>query len=380
MRLACLQENLKRGLAIVGHAVASRSTLPVLSNILLATENGRLKLAGNNLEIGITALTGAKVAEDGAITVPAKLLADLIGNLPNDTVDLEVDARTQTLNVQCRGTRAAIKGIDADEFPTLPTLSGQAEPLALLPPDLLREVIGQVVVAAADEHTNPILQGVLIRLNGTQAIFAAIDGYRLAVRSFELPEPVREDLELVIPAKALAELGRTVGDSDSAVALYVTGNGGQVIFHTDTVDFVSRVIEGKFPDYERFVPPPSSDMTRTVMTTAEALKAVKRVALFSQQAGNIVTLTMTPGDAGAPGKLTLTANAAEVGESTEEIDALIEGEGGKLALNVRYLQEALSSITADQVALESQTPNSPGVFKPIGGPDYLHLVMPMRIP
>jgi DNA polymerase-3 subunit beta len=122
-------------------------------------------------------------------------------------------------------------------------------------PELLREVIGQVVVAAAAEHTNPILQGVLIRLNGTQATFAAIDGYRLAVRSFDLPEPARQTLELVVPARAMLELARTVGDSDSPVALTVTSSGGQVIFHTDTVDFVSRVIEGKFPDYERFVPP-----------------------------------------------------------------------------------------------------------------------------
>lgn len=379
MRVACLQENLKRGLAIAGHAVAGRSTLPVLSNILLATESGRLKLAGNNLEIGITALVGAKVDEDGAITVPAKLLSDLIGNLPNDTVDLEVDVRTQTLTVICRGTKAAIKGIEADEFPTMPTVQAEA-PLVMLPADLLREVIGQVVVAAAAEHTNPILQGVLIRIVGTRATFAAIDGYRLAVRSFELPEPARETVELVIPARAMLELGRTVGDSETPVSMYVTEKGGQVIFHTDTIDFVSRVIDGKFPDYERFVPPTSRDMTRSVINTGELLRAVKRIALFSQAAGNIVTLTMEPGDAGAPGRLTLNANAAEIGESVEQVDALIEGEGGKLALNVKYLQEALAAMASDQVALESQTPNSPGVFKPVGGPEYLHLVMPMRIP
>ena len=379
MRVACLQENLKRGLAIVGHAVAGRSTLPVLSNILLATESGRLKLAGNNLEIGITALVGAKVDEDGAITVPAKLLADLIGNLPNDTVDLDVDARTQTLTVICRGTKASIKGIDADEFPSMPTVQAEA-PLVELPPDVLREVINQVVVAAAAEHTNPILQGVLIRINGAQATFAAIDGYRLAVRSFELPEPARETIELVIPSRAMQELGRTVGDAETPVALYSSANGGQVIFHTDTIDFVSRVIDGKFPDYERFVPPVSRDMTRSVINTGELLRAVKRIALFSQAAGNIVTLTMERGDGGAPGRLILNANAAEIGESVEQVDALIEGEDGKLALNVRYLQEALAAIARDQVALESQTPNSPGVFKPVGGPEYLHLVMPMRIP
>lgn len=379
MRLACLQENLKRGLAIASHAVAGRSTLPVLSNILLATENGRLKLAGNNLEIGITALVGAKVDEEGAITVPAKLLSDLVGNLPNDTVDLDVDPRTQTLTVQCRGTKASIKGIDADEFPSMPSL-GDNEPVAELPPELLREVITQVSGAAAAEHTNPILQGVLLRIKGDQATFAAIDGYRLAVRTVQLPAPARENVELVLPAKAMQELGRTLGDSESPVSLTVTPTGGQAMFHTDTIDFVSRVIDGKFPDYERFIPPSTNSTTRTVLSTAEFLRAVKRIALFSQAAGNIVTLTMEGSEPGRPGKLTLNANAAEIGESVKYVDALIDGEDGKLALNVRYLQEALGAMPTDQVALESQTPNSPGVFKPVGGDDYLHLVMPMRIP
>lgn len=379
MRLACLQENLKRGLAIVSHAVASRSTLPVLSNILLSTEDGRLRLAANNLEISITVLVGARIDEDGAVTVPAKLLTDLIGNLPNDTVELELDSRTQTLAVVCRGTKAAIKGIEADEFPAVPVIDAQAEPLALLPPGILREVIGQVALAAAVEHTNPILQGVLLRLNGIHATFAAIDGYRLAVRTIELPEPARENIDIVIPARALTELGRTVGDADEPVAMLVTNNNSQVIFHTDMVDFVSRVIDGKFPDYERFVPQKTPDTTRTVLTTDELLKAVKRVALFSQAAGNIVTLSME-GRAGQPGHLTLSATANEVGETLEQVDALLDGEGGKLALNVKYLQEALSVINSDQVALETQSPNSPGVFRPVGGPDYLHLVMPMRIP
>ncbi|MCA0350849.1 MAG: DNA polymerase III subunit beta [Chloroflexi bacterium] len=381
MRLACLQENLKRGLALAGHAVAGRSSLPVLANILLATESGRLKLAGNNLEIGITALVGAKVDEDGAITIPAKLLSDLVGNLPNDTVELEVDPRTKTLTVTCRGTKASIKGLEADEFPAMLTF-GNEPVLAYIPPELLRKVVGQVVVAAAAENTNPnpILQGVLIRLSGTQATFAAIDGYRLAVRTIELPEPVAHDAELVIPSKAMAELGRTLGDSETPIAMSITPNGGQVIFHSDTVDFVSRVIDGKFPDYERFVPPASNTSTRSVISTAEFSRAVKRIALFSQAAGNIVTLTMERGDGSEPGRLLLNANAAEIGESVEAISALIDGDDGKLALNVRYLQEALGAIDTDQVALETQTPNSPGVFRPIGGDEYLHLVMPMRIP
>src|SRR5436309_1170232 len=140
MKLSCLQENLKRGLAIVGHAVAGKSTLPVLSNILLATDDGRLKLAATNLEVGITCWIGAKIEEEGAVTVPAKLLADVVGGLPNDKISLALDARTQTVNLNCARFEASIKGIEADEFPVIPTIADR-EPTALFPPDLLREPI-----------------------------------------------------------------------------------------------------------------------------------------------------------------------------------------------------------------------------------------------
>ncbi|HEX5691950.1 MAG TPA: DNA polymerase III subunit beta, partial [Roseiflexaceae bacterium] len=218
MKLSCLQENLKRGLAIASHAVAGKSTLPVLSNVLLATDEGRLKIASTNLEIGLTCWIGAKIEEEGAVTVPAKLLADVVGGLPNDKISLELDARTQTLNLKCARFEANIKGIEADEFPVIPTIADR-EPTVAFPPELLRETADQVAFAAATDDTRPVLAGVLMRLKGTTATFAAADGFRLAVRTVELPEPVREPLEVIVPARALLELSRIIGDVEGHVEM-----------------------------------------------------------------------------------------------------------------------------------------------------------------
>lgn len=376
MKLSCLQENLKRGLAIVGHAVAGKSTLPVLSNILLATDDGRLKLAATNLEIGITCWIGAKIEDEGAVTVPAKLLSDVIGGLPNDKVAIELDSRTQTIGLKCARYEASIKGIEADEFPVIPTIS-EAQPTASFPPDLLRETIEQVAFAAASDDTRPVLAGVLMRLRGKSATFAAADGFRLALRTIELPEPVAEPHEVIIPARALIELARIIGDAEGNVEITVTPSGGQVLFHTESTDLVSRLIEGRYPDIERIIP--ASFITRTVLETQELAKAVKLASFFASASSNIVRLTIESGGDLSPGKLTISANAAEVGENKGVLDGMVHGEGGQIALNVKFLSEALAAIKTPQIALETQTPQNPGVFKPVGGEGYVHIVMPMTV-
>ncbi len=375
MKLTCLQENLKRGLATVNHAVAAKSTLPVLSNVLLATDGGRLKLAATNLEIGITCWIGAQIEEEGAITIPARLLSDVVGGLPNDKVTLTLDARTQSINLTCARFSSNIKGIEADEFPPIPTVA-EREPVISLPSDLLREAIDQVAFAAAGDESRPVLSGVLIRLRDSEAIFAAADGFRLARRTVALPEPVTTPQELIVPARALSELARIIGDADH-VALSVTSGGNQVLFHTDSIDLVSRLIDGKFPDFERIIP--SEYTTRTVLDTQELTKAVKLASFFAIASQNIVKITLESGGELGPGKLVISTNAAEVGDNTGELDGMVHGEGGQIALNVKYLAEALNAIKTAQVAIETQTPQNPGVFVPIGQDGYVHIIMPMTI-
>lgn len=376
MKLTCLQENLKRGLATVSHAVAGKSTLPVLSNVLLATDGGRLKLAATNLEVGITHWIGAQVQEEGAVTIPAKLLGDVVGGLPNDKVTLTLDARTQTVKVECGRFTSNIKGIEADEFPTIPTIVDK-EATASLPPEVLREAIDQVAFAAASDDSRPVLAGVLVRLRDNRLFLAAADGFRLATRTVNLPEPVAQHAEFIVPARALSELARIAGDAQGPVTITVTPGGSQVLFHTENTELVSRLIDGKFPDVERIIP--QQHITRTVLETSDLAKAVKLASFFANASQNVVKLTIEPGGELGPGKLVISANAAEVGDNTGELDGMVHGEGGQIALNVKYLAELLSAVKTAQIALETQTPSSPGVFKPVGQDGYIHIIMPMSI-
>lgn len=376
MRLVVDRAELRRALSVLARAVAGKSTLPVLSNVLLATDRGRLKLAATNLEVGITCWIGAKVEEEGAITVPAKLLNDVIGNLPNECVTLALDTRTVAVHIACARFNGNIKGIEAEEFPAIPTISDQ-EPTVTLAPDVLREAIDQVVFAAAKDDARLVLAGVLIRLKGEEATFAATDGFRLAKRTITLAEPVENPQEFIVPARTLSELSRILGDTEGNVEITVTPSGGQVLFHTENTDLVSRLIDGKFPDFERIIP--TTYATRSVFDTQEMIKAVKLASFFANASQNTVKLSLEPGGESGTGKLIISANAAEVGDNTGELDGLVQGEGGPIALNVRYLQDALVAIKTPQVAFETQTPRSPGVFKPVGQEGYVHLVMPITV-
>ena len=376
MKLSCLQENLKRGISIVSHAVAAKSTLPVLSNILLTTEGGRLRLQATNLEVGITCWIGAKIEEEGAVTIPAKLLADFVGNLPNDTITLTLDERTQTVHLHCGRSEANIKGIEAEEFPTIPVVQAE-QPTMSIPPEVLREAINQVAFAAAPDDTRPVLAGVLLRMKGTSAIFSATDGFRLSVKTIELEQPVQSAQEVIVPSRALTELGRIIGDSDTPVEITITPSGGQILFHSDNLDLVSRLIDGKFPDYERIIP--KQYATRSVMDRTAFLQSVRQASVFAAGSANIAKLALESGGEWGPGRLTMSANAAEVGDNKSELEGQVVGEGGSIALNVKYLQEALNAMSSSQVALETQTPASPGVFRPIGQEGYIHIVMPMTV-
>ncbi len=375
VKVSCLQENLAKGLSIVGRAVATRSTLPVLSDVMLATDGARLKLSATNLEIGIVCWIGAKVEEDGSITVPARLLTDFINSLPPERIDMELTVRTQTLNLKCARFEANIKGIDAQEFPLIPT-AGEDSKISL-DPSMLRQMIDQVVFAAATDESRPILTGVLAKFQGEQLTLAAADGFRLSVRTAHLSEPVSEPVTVIVPARALAELARIGVEQEQPIEITITPARNQALFHMANVDLVSQLIEGNFPDYNQIIP--KSYSTRTVVSTSDFLKATKTANIFARDAANIIRLEIVPGGELAPGRVTLTATSAEVGDNVGEFDAVIEGEEMEIAFNAKYLIDILSVVDAAQVALETTTSSSPGVIKPIGSEDFTHVIMPMHI-
>jgi DNA polymerase-3 subunit beta len=378
MKISCLQENLAKGLATVGRAVATRSTLPVLSNILLESDEGRLRLAATNLEIGVNCWIGAHVEEEGRTTVPARLLTEFVNSLPPGQIDMELNERTQTLTLKCARYEANIKGIDASEFPDVPTaetIGGQNN--LNLEADAFRRMIDQAVFAAATDESRPILTGILAHFHQGGLTLAAADGFRLAVTSADVGVDLDAATSIIIPARALAELNRISGDQEDPIELTITPQRNQILFHLSNTDVVSQLIDGNFPDYNQIVP--KSRNTRTVVGTQDLLKAVKVAFLFARDAANIIRFNIVPGSELTPGQVIVTGTSAEFGDNVSEIDANIEGDEIEIAFNARYMIDALTVMGTAEVALETSTASSPGVLRPVGGSDFLCVIMPMHI-
>ncbi len=375
MRVSCLQDNLARGLNIVSRAVGTRTTLPVLSNVLLATDNGRLRLAATNLDMGITAWIGASVEEDGAITVPARTLNDLVNTLSPERVDLEVAVRTNAMHLACGATTASIKGIDAYEFPPIPEPAEDDERLSI-PADVLKETINMVAFAAARDDSRPILTGVSIGFQDGLLTMAAADGFRLSVRELPLDVEFYDSFLLVVPARTLSELARIGSDDEEAINLILPHERSQILFQMKDVNVVSQLIDGVFPDYRQIIPRDTA--TRTVLYTADLLRACKRADIFAREANHTVRMSIEPQD-GMAGIARVRAQSSETGENEVVLDATIEGEGMEVAFNVRYLIEVLSVISTDQVVLKTTRPDKPGVLQPLGDESFTHVIMPMHI-
>lgn len=384
MKVSCQQEQLAKGLSIVGRAVSTKTTLPVLNNILLATDNedgGRLKLAATNLEISITVWVPAQVQEEGEITVPARLLSEFVSSLSSQgkesTVQLTLDQPTLTLHVKGGRYEANVKGIASEDFPSIQSVSNNTNNISV-EAGILKEAINQVAFAASTDETRPVLTGIFANFQDSKVILAAADSFRLAVRTANLASEVQQAFTAILPARAMTELARIIPDDESLVEISVNANKSQALFKTDTVHFTSSLIEGNFPNYQQIIP--KAYQTRAVLETSSLNQAVRTAGIFAKDSGgNIVKLSIIPGEDITPGSLLLTANAAEVGDNRNEIDASVDGQNAQIAFNAKYMIDVLNVITTGQVALELQSPSNPGVVRPVGKDDYVHVIMPMHL-
>lgn len=374
MKLSCLQENLAKGLNMVSRAVSTRSTLPVLGNVLLATDNGRLKLSATNLEIVITCWIGAKVETEGSITVPARTINDLIGSLPADRVDLELLKSGQTLKISCARTEANVNGIDANQFPLVPEANGR-DPIRI-EVATLKEMISQVVFSAATDDSRPTLTGIFTRFERNQITMASTDSFRLSMRTAELPGYNGDSLTVVIPARALVELSRIMHDSMENVHLYLPENRNQIIFDMDTAVLIAQLIAEPFPDF--FAVIPQRYKTRTIFNTAELQKACKTADIFAREGGNTARVHIEPGSELTAGYATISATSNETGNNEAQVDAVVQGSGIDLNFNVKFLLDVLNVVNSPQVALETTSSTEPGVVKPVGKDGFLHIIMPMH--
>jgi len=376
MKATVSQENLAHGLGIVSRAVSPRSTLPVLANILVASDEGRLRLSATNLELGITCWITARIEQEGSTTVPARTFSDLVNTLPGDQVSLSLDSKTQTLNLRGGTSTNDIKCIDAQEFPPLPV------------PDLegavkfkvadFREMIQQVAFAASTDEARPVLMGVLIQVEKDNITMAAADGFRLSVRKATLSAPAPAPLTAIIPARALVELARVAADGEESVLMVVPKGRGQVVFRVKDVEVVSQLIDGTFPDYQQIIP--RKYTSRTLVSTASLLKACKQAEIFAREGSNVARLNIKSATGKLqPSEVEISATSEETGKNETIVEATVDGGGVLIAFNVKFLREALEIIRTPNVALETSAANAPGVIRPVGDEEFLHVIMPMHL-
>lgn len=376
MKVTVLQENIARGLGIVSRAVSPRSTLPVLANIMIASDEGRLRLSATNLEMGITCWIAARIEDEGSTTVPARTLADLVNTLPGDQVALTLDASTQTLNVRSGTSTNDIKGIDAQEFPPMPV--PDMEGAVQLNVVDFREMIHQVAFSASTDEARPVLMGVLMVVEGDRITMAAADGFRLSVRTATLSTPAPQPINIIVPARALNELARIASDGEESVLMVVPKGRGQVVFRVKDVELASQLIDGTFPDYQQIIP--RSYKSRTLVSTASLLKACKQAEIFAREGSNVARLDIKAAQGEMePSEVEISATSEETGKNETIVEATVDGSGVLIAFNVKYLREALEVIKTPNVALETSAANAPGVLRPVGEDDFLHVIMPMHL-
>jgi len=325
--------------------------------------------------MAISCWIGAKVEEEGAITVPARLLTEFIGSLPSDRVDINLPSGKKTLELRCARFEARISGVDAKDFPPIPKIDeGITTKIEV---EALRQGITQVVFAAATEESRPVLTGVNAELDGNLLTLAAADGFRLAVYKLPLATPVSHKTEVIIPARTLAELNRLAADQEEAIEITVSPNKNQALFRLKNAELVSQLVQGTFPNYTQLIP--QSYNTRAVVDVAEFSRATKAASIFARDGSGIVRLVIAPGGELTPGKMTVSARSEEIGDDVGEIDAIVDGDEAKIAFNGKYLTDVLNVLHEAQVALETTNPSSPGVLRPVGEDNYLYVVMPMFV-
>jgi DNA polymerase-3 subunit beta len=373
MKVQVLQENLQRGLSIVGRAVAARSTLPITANVLLQTEKGRLLLAATDLDIGIRAWIGAKIDEEGATTVPSRLISDFVSSLPPATVNLEIPERGRQVKLECARNESTVNAMDAEDFPRIQTISDGTS--IELDPKVLRKAIDRVEFSAASDDSRPVLTGISVKSDGARLTFASSDGFRLAVSDVTLATAPETAIDVIVPARALRELARLIGDGSEPVEMRINPQRTQVQFAMTDVELVAQLIQGTFPNYNQIIP--GEFTTRCVVDVEEFKREARIAAIFARDGSGIIRLQLTPGN-GMPGKLAVSARADEIGDNNGEVDAKIEGDASKIAFNSRYLNDVLNALDGE-VALEMTGPSSQGVFRPVAETNYLHVLMPMFV-
>lgn len=362
MKLQVTQENLHKALSSVARVANSRGTLPILSNVLLKTIGKRVSIAATNLDIAITHLIGSKVSEEGAITVPARLMQDFVASLPSGTITLELDENK--LKITTDQYESVINGTSAEDFPVMPAITSGTS--FEIPSKQLKTTLQQVLMAASSDETRPVLTGLYLHSFEGKLFGVATDSYRLAEKDLG---KIPADANLLVPANALQDLLRILGDGDEPVS--ITHDDQQVLFKVEDVELVARLIEGTYPDYRKLIP--AQFAQTAVLSKQELVNITKVSSLFARESAGSVTLNL---DA-AKQTVSIRSIASQLGENTATANAKIEGDGA-ITLNSRYILDALGAMHGDEVQIGFNGKLEPCVLKPVKDDKYLHVIMPLK--
>lgn len=362
MKLQVTQENLNRALGSVARVANSRGTLPILANVLVRTNNNRLSLSATNLDIAITHYIGAKVKEEGSITVPARLMQDFVGSLPGGVIEL--DLQETKLHVTTDQYKSVVNGIMADDFPVMPAITVGKK--WTITGDLFKKALQQVVFAASSDETRPVLTGVLLQTKDGKLSMAATDSYRLAEKNLGKN---KEDIQLLIPASAMHDLLRVLSDGDDEIQ--VTHDEQQVLFQVGDIELVTRLLDGKYPDYRKLIPATFS--AEATLKRADLINVTKVSSLFARESAGSVTIEVDE----AAGQLSIRSVASQLGENTATAPAKVTG-SGNITLNSRYLLDALGALAGDEVVFGFNGKLEPTLLRDPAAPGYRHVIMPLK--
>ncbi|MEK7594245.1 MAG: DNA polymerase III subunit beta [Patescibacteria group bacterium] len=362
MKLQVTQENLNRALGSVARVANSRGTLPILSNVLIKTSNNRLSLSATNLDIAITHYIGAKVSKEGSITVPARLMQDFVSSLPDGVIEL--DLQETKLHVTTNQYQSVVNGIVADDFPVMPAITDGKT--WTIDGGLFKKALQQVVFAASGDETRPVLTAVLLQTHEGKLHMAATDSYRLADKELGAN---KQDIQLLIPASAMQDLLRVITDDGEKVS--ITHDNQQASFHVGDIELVTRLVDGKYPDYKKLIP--TKFDTQATLSRADFVNVTKVSSLFARESAGSVTIEV---DEKAK-QLSIRSVASQLGENTATAPAKVKG-SGSITLNSRYLLDGLSALSGDEVMFGFNGKLEPTLLSDPASPDYQHIVMPLK--
>ncbi len=369
MKFSVKRDEFLHGINIASRAVSLNNTLPILSNILLRTEGKKLYFEATNLEIAIKYFLETEIMNEGKITIPARLFQSYVSLLEDKELSVNI-SDSQTINILSSNSKTQIKGLSAEDFPQIPSVERRFE--LSIPAKELSESIPRVIFAASSNSARPVLSGILLHGEGAQLKFAATDSYRLSEKIITLDNPLDEELQVIVPAKSMLELHRLIGEDLSKNIVLIISNN-QILFKIGNIELTSRLISGQFPNYKQVIP--AGAKSKVIIDKSELSQNIKRVSLFAKENNNNIKLGLFPDNQ----KFVITTDATQIGTEEAQLNAKIEGDENKIALNSEYFLDLLNTLPSGEITISVDNKLAPALITHKDVKDFLHIIMPLKL-